>query len=155
MSVNGPADSSSSGDSVNSQDLVPLAVSTIGLAIMLGTAIMAVFLLFNRSMVETLPVTPSAQPDVNQPAATMLMVGVMATLLVPMLTAWGLLAPITVLYRRFGFAMVSGLGALGVSLVAVPAYEIMGIRGLWGLLAASSLAGLMFALKVRAQRSPR
>lgn len=135
------------------RDLVPLAVSTIGLAIMLGTAIMTVFLLVNRSMVQDLPVTPEARPDVYQPAATILLVGVMSTLIIPMITAWGLLAPIEVSYRRFGFAMVSGLGALMVSILAVPANEFMGIRGLVVMLALSLLACLLLGKRVYSVRS--
>ena len=135
------------------RDLVPLAVSTIGLAIMLGTAIMTVFLLLNRSMVQDLPVTPEARPDVYQPAATMLMVGVMATLVVPMIVAWILLAPIDVTYRRFGFSMVSGLGALVVSILAVPANEYLGIQGLVVLLVVSLLACLWFGKRVHTARA--
>jgi hypothetical protein len=110
-------------------------------------------LLFNRSLVEALPPTPDARPDVYQPAATLLMVGVMSTLIVPMVTAWGLLSPIEVTYRRFGFAMVSGLGALMLSILAVPANEFFGIRGLVGLLAVSLLACLLLARRVYALRS--
>ena len=135
------------------RDLVPLAVAVVGLAIMLGTAIMTAFLLLNRSMVEDLPVTPDARPDVYQPAATMLMVGVMCTLIVPMITAWGLLAPIEVTYRRFGFSMVSGLGALAVSILAVPANEFLGLQGLIALLALSLLACLLLTKRVLTVRS--
>jgi hypothetical protein len=135
------------------RDLVPLAVSTIGLAVMLGTAIMTVFLLLNRSMVQDLPITPDARPDVYQPAATMLLVGVMGTLIIPMITAWWLLAPIEVSYRRFGFSMVSGLGALVVSILAVPANEFLGVRGLAGLLALSLVACLLLGNRVYTLRS--
>jgi hypothetical protein len=138
---------------LNERDLVPLAISTIGMAIMLGTAIMTVFLLLNRSMIRELPVTPEARPDVNQPAATMLMAGVLSTLIVPMITAWGLLSPIEATYRRFGFAMVSGLGAIVVSILAVPANEFLGTRGLAGLLVLSLVACLVLARRVFTERS--
>jgi hypothetical protein len=138
---------------LNPRDLVPLAVSTIGMAIMLGTAIMTAFLLLNRSMVRELPVTADARPDVNQPAATLLMAGVMSTLIVPMIAAWGLLSPIDANYRRFGFSMVSGLGAIVVSILAVPAYEWLGNRGLIGLLVLSLLACLLLARRVFTERS--
>jgi hypothetical protein len=104
-------------------------------------------------MVQDLPITPTARPDVYQPAATMLLVGVMCTLIVPMVTAWGLLAPIDVSYRRFGFAMVSGLGALVVSILAVPANEFLGVRGLAGLLALSLVACLLLGKRVYTVRS--
>jgi hypothetical protein len=135
------------------RDLVPLAVSTIGLAIMLGPAIMTVFLLLNRSMVQELPVTPDARPDVNQPAATLLLAGVLCTLIIPMVTAWSLLSPVDVSYRRFGFSMVSGLGAIVVSVLAVPANEFMGSRGLVALLVLSLLACLLLGRRVHAERS--
>jgi lysylphosphatidylglycerol synthetase-like protein (DUF2156 family) len=148
-----PVNSLNPVNPLNQRDLVPLAVSAIGFAIMLGTAIMTVFLLLNRSMVEKLPVTPDARPDVNQPAATLLLVGVLCTLIVPMLTAWGLLSPIEVTYRRFGFAMVSGLGAIVLSILAVPAHEFMGIRGLVALLVLSLVACLLLGRRVYAERS--
>jgi lysylphosphatidylglycerol synthetase-like protein (DUF2156 family) len=140
-------------NSLNPRDLVPLAVSTIGLAIMLGTAIMTVFLLLNRSMVKDLPLTPDARPDAYQPAATMLLVGVLCTLVIPMVTAWGLLGPIEVSYRRFGFAMVSGLGALVVSILAVPANEFLGTTGLLALLALALITCLFLGRRVWVQRS--
>ena len=151
--VTNPGNSLSALNPLTQRDLVPLAVSTMGLAIMVGTAIMTLFLLLNRSMVQDLPMTPDARPDVYQPAATMLMVGVMSTLIVPMVTAWALLAPIEVTYRRFGFSMVSGLGALAVSILAVPANEFLGLQGLIGLLAISLLACLLLAKRVLAVRS--
>ena len=135
------------------RDLVPLAVSTIGLAIMLGTAVMTVFLLLNRAMVKDLPLTPDARPDVYQPAATLLLVGVMCTIVIPMVTAWALLGPIEVSYRRFGFAMVSGLGALVVSILAVPANEFLGSRGLAALLALALLLCLYLGRRVYTHRS--
>lgn len=135
------------------RDLVPLAVSTIGLAIMLGTAIMTVFLLLNRSMIHDLPVTADARPDINQPAANLLLVGVFCTLIVPMVMAWALLSPVDAAYRRFGFAMVSGLGALVMSILAVPANEFLGMRGLGGLLALSLIACLLLGRRVVAERS--
>jgi hypothetical protein len=104
-------------------------------------------------MVKDLPLTPNARPDVYQPAATLLLVGVMCTLVIPMLTAWGLLGPITVAYRRFGFAMVSGLGALVVSILAVPANEFLGVRGLITLLALALIACLFLGRRVWAVRS--
>lgn len=138
---------------VNQRDLVPLAISAIGLAIMLGTALMTAFLLLNRAMVQTLPLDPAARPDVNQPAATILLIGVLATLIIPMVTAWALLSPIEVSYRRFGFSMVSGLGAIVVSTLAVPANEFLGIRGLAGLLAVALVSCLLLARKVRSERA--
>jgi hypothetical protein len=138
---------------LNQRDLVPLAVSTISLAIMVGTAIMTVFLMLNRAMVKDLPLTPDARPDVYQPAATLLLVGVLCTLIIPMVTAWGLLGPIEVSYRRFGFSMVSGLGALVVSILAVPANEFLGIRGLAALLALSLVACLFLGRRVWVHRS--
>ena len=136
-----------------SRDLVPLAVASVGFAIMLGTAVMAVFLLLNRSLVLDLPISPTARPDVNQPAATLLLVGVMCTLVVPMVAAWLLLAPIDVTYRRFGFAMVSGFGALLVSVVSVPLNEWFGMSGLMGLLALSLIGALLLGRKARRERS--
>jgi hypothetical protein len=97
--------------------------------------------------------TPDARPDVYQPAATLLLVGVLCTLIIPMVTAWGLLGPIEVSYRRFGFSMVSGLGALVVSILAVPANEFLGIRGLAALLALSLVACLFLGRRVWVHRS--
>jgi hypothetical protein len=134
-------------------DLVPLAFSTIGFAVMLGTAIMAAFLLINRSLVQDLPLDPEARPDVNQAAASVLLVGALCTLFIPMLTAWILLNPVDALYRRFGFAMVSGFGAIVVSLVSVPLNEYFGQAGLTGLLALSLIGCLVLGRKVIRERA--
>jgi len=135
------------------RDLVPLAVSSIGFCVLLGTAIMTGCLLLNRFLVQDLPASPGARPDVNQPAATVLMIGAASTLIVPALTAWLLLSPVEVTYRRFGFAMVSGFGAIVVSLVSVPINEFLGLGGLAGLLVVSRLACLLLGARIRRERA--
>lgn len=145
-----PADSLNYG---HTSDLVPLAVSTVGLCVLLGAGIMTAFLVLNRVMVQDLPLSPDARPDVYQPAATALLAGLLLTLLTPMVLAWALLAPITATYRRFGFAMVSGLGALLVSFSAVPANELFGLAGLAGLLFLLLLAALVLVRRVYRVRS--
>jgi hypothetical protein len=143
----------SSPQSVNQKDLVPLAFSTIGFAVLLGTAIMTACLLVNRVLVQDLPAVAAVRPDVNQPAATVLLAGALATLIAPMLTAWMLLSPVDVTYRRFGFSMVSGFGAIVVSLVSVPVNEFLGMAGLAGLLVLSLLLMLLLGRKVSRERA--
>ena len=133
------------------KDLVPLAFSTVGLGVLLGTAIMTGFLLVNRALVQQLP--SSATPDANQPAATALIVGAMGTLIVPVLTSWALLSPIDSAYRRGGLSMVSGFGAILVSLISVPLNEAFGVAGLVGLLTASLVACLLLSRTVMRERT--
>lgn len=132
------------------RDLIPLAFSTVGFSVLLGTAIMTVFLLINRAMVQD--ISPNATPDVNQPAANVLLVGALATLVVPALTTWVLLSPVDSSYRRGGLSMVSGFGAIMVSLVSVPLNEFGGQRGLAGLLGVSLLLALLVSRKVVRER---
>lgn len=128
------------------RDYVPLAVSSVGFGVLLGTAIMTGCLLLNRWLVQDLP-APTATPDVNQPAANILLAGALATIIVPVLVSWMLLAPIGFAYRRFGLAMVSGFAAFLLSLLSVPVNEMLGVNGLAALFLLA-LLGAMFLFRV-------
>lgn len=132
------------------RDLIPLAFSTVGFSILLGTAIMSLFLLINRAMVRDLG--PNATPDVNQPAANVLLVGAFCTLIIPALATWALLSPVDSSYRRGGLAMVSGFGAILVSLLSIPLNELGGQLGLVGLLVGSLVVALLVSRKVVHER---
>ena len=133
------------------RDYVPLAVSTVGFSVLLGTALMTGCILVNRWLIRDLPV--SATPDPNQPAATVLLAGMLATLFVPVLVAWTLLAPIGLAYRRFGLAMVSGFAAFLLSLLSVPINEALGIPGLVGSFLLALLGALLLFRSVKRARS--
>lgn len=139
-----------SGPPAPTRDYVPFALATVGFAVLLGTAVMSGFLLANRAMV--LDLGPSGRPDPAQPAANILLIGAMATLFVPALVTWNLLAPIGSAYRRGGLAMVSAFGAIVVSLVSIPLNEWLGPRGLV-LMLVLALAGV--AVLGRAVRRTR
>ncbi|MEO8200458.1 MAG: hypothetical protein ABI679_08070 [Gemmatimonadota bacterium] len=111
---------------------------------------MTIFLLINRAMVQDLP--PNATPDVNQPAANFLLAGAFCTLIIPALVTWSLLSPIDSTYRRGGLSMVSGFGAIMVSLLGVPFNEFAGQQGLVGLLVGSLILALLIARKVFRER---
>ncbi|MEO8294370.1 MAG: hypothetical protein ABI613_02565 [Gemmatimonadota bacterium] len=131
-------------------DPIPLAISSVALSVLLGTAIMSIFLLVNRSMVRGLPA--NGAPDVNQPAANLLLVGAFATLILPALATWNLLAPLNSAYRRGGLAMVSAFGAILVSLLSMPLNELAGVWGLVGLLAGALVLALAVSRKVLRER---
>ena len=133
------------------RDFVPLAFSTVGFSILLGTAIMSGFLLINRALVQDLP--QSATPDVNQPAAVALFAGSLCTLIVPALVAWALLSPVDSAYRRGGLSMVAGFGAILVSLASIPLNEFFGMGGLVGLLATSLAGCTLLGRKVMRERA--
>jgi hypothetical protein len=135
------------------RDYVPLAVYTVGFSILLGTALMTGAILLNRWLVRDLPPIATAIPDVNQPAATVLLVGSLVTLFVPVLLAYYLLAPIGYAYRRFGLAMVSGFAAFLLSLVSVPLNETLGVPGLAGFFLAAVLGALLLFRSVRRARA--
>lgn len=134
------------------KDHVPLAVSTVSFSVLLGTTLMTGALLLNRWLVLELPATPTAIPDANQPAATVLLVGSLVTLVVPILLSFHLLAPIGYAYRRFGLAMVSGFAAFLLSLVSVPLNEALGVPGLAGLFLVALLGALLLFRSVKRTR---
>ena len=140
-------------DGVVPRDHVPLAVSTVGFSILLGTVIMTGTILLNRWLVRDLPPVATAIPDVNQPAATVLLVGSLVTLFAPVLLAYYLLAPIGYAYRRFGLAMVSGFAAFLLSLVSVPLNEALGVPGLAGFFVIAVLGALLVFRSVRRARA--
>jgi hypothetical protein len=131
-------------------DPIPLAISSVGFSVLLGTALMSSFLIINRVMVRDLP--SNGTPDVNQPAANLLLIGAFCTLILPALATWNLLSPIDSSYRRGGLAMVSGFGAILVSLVSIPLNEAGGMAGLAGLLAGSLILALLVSRKVLRER---
>lgn len=139
--------------SSTSKDYVPLAVSTVGFSVLLGTAIMTTALVLNRLLVQDLPATANAIPDPNQPAANVVLVGALATLFVPTIVGYSLLAPIGYAYRRFGLAMVGGFGSILLSFLGVPVNEMLGLNGLIGLLVLSLLLAAVLFRSVRRHRS--
>lgn len=127
-------------------DRITLAFRTLGFTLLLGAAVMTGFLLANRLMIHDLG--PGGTPDVNQPAALMLVLGVTFTLMVPATLAWGLLAPLESAFRRGGLAMVSGLGSLALSMLAIPANQFFGIAGLVVMLAVTGAGAAVMGRKV-------
>jgi hypothetical protein len=136
------------------KDYVPLAVSTVGFSVLLGSAIMTSALILNRLLVQDLPPTANAIPDPNQPAANVLLAGALLTLFVPTLAAYNLLAPIGYAYRRFGLAMVGGFGSILLSFLGVPVNEMLGLNGLIGFLVLSLLLGALLFRSVLRHRAP-
>ncbi|MEP7327089.1 MAG: hypothetical protein ABI836_14155 [Gemmatimonadota bacterium] len=135
------------------KDYVPLAVSTVSFCILTGTTLMTGAILLNRWLVRELPPNATAIPDVNQPAATVLLIGSLVTLFAPVVLAYYLLAPIGYAYRRFGLAMVSGFAAFLLSLLSVPLNEALGVPGLAGLFLATLLGALLLFRSVRRARA--
>ena len=127
-------------------DFIPLAFRAVGFSVLLGTAIMSGFLVANRLLVRDMPA--NATPSLDQPAALMLIFGVLLTMTIPAVAAWTILAPLGSAYRRGGLAMVSALGALLVSLASVPVNEMLGLRGLAGFLLLALLGAIVMWRRV-------
>ena len=127
-------------------DHVTLAFRAIGFCVLFGTAIMTAFLLANRLLVKGVP--QGATPSFDQPAALVLVFGVMFTLMVPAAAAWVILAPLGSAYRRGGLAMVSGLGSLLLSALTVPINQLVGTRGLASLLGLALVGSLVMWRRV-------
>ncbi|MGH7658343.1 MAG: hypothetical protein ACREL6_08910 [Gemmatimonadales bacterium] len=99
---------------------------------LLGTGLMAITLLIVR--VTIVPHAEGTVPNLDQPAAMVLLGGTLVSLMAASVTAWTLLAPIGSFYRRGGLAIVCGFGTLLVSQVSVLLHQFFGKAGLVGLL---------------------
>lgn len=113
-------------------DPVSLAIRSVVFCTTAGALIMTGFLLANRLVVRD--VAQGGTPTLDQPAALLLILGVVFTVALPAALGWLVLAPLGSAYRRGGLAMAGGLGGLVASTVTVPVNELFGTPGLAGLL---------------------
>ncbi len=130
-----------------SGDLVVLAIRSVALGILFGTAVVALTLWGVRTLQLSSPPEP---PQLGSAPGMLLVAGTFGGLLAGGTVAWSLMAPIGSLYRRGALSMVSGFGTLVVSLLTIPLDRSLGRAGLL-LLAFACAAGCLW-LGLRARR---
>jgi hypothetical protein len=130
-----------------SGDLVVLAIRSVALGVLFGTAVVALTLWGVRTLQLSSPPEP---PQLGSAPGMLLVAGTFGGLLAGGAVAWSLMAPIGSLYRRGALSMVSGFGTLVVSLLAIPLDRSLGRAGLL-LLALACAAGCLW-LGLRARR---
>jgi len=79
--------------------------------------------------------------------------GTLAGILLAGFAAWGLLGPITSLYRRGGLAMVCAFATVLVMLICIPVNQWFGRNGLVMLLAGFGLAAALLGRRAQRLRS--
>lgn len=140
------SDSDSSAREPPARGLVALVAWSLGLAILLGVAIIGTSLWIVVTLQAGKP--PSDVPDTSGTAFTVLVGGTFLGAVTAAGVAWHLLQPIGSAYRRGSFAMVSAFATLVVMLLAIPAHRLLGPPGLVGLVAACAVGCLAFARQI-------
>jgi hypothetical protein len=130
-----------------SGELVVLAIRSVVLGVLFGTAVIALALWGVRTLQLSSPPEP---PQLGSAPGMLLVAGTFGGLLAGGAVAWSLMAPIGSLYRRGALSMVSGFGTLVVSLLTIPLDRSLGRAGLL-LLALACAAGCLW-LGLRARR---
>jgi len=126
--------------------LVGLVASTLGLAILLGVAIIGASLWVVVTLQAGKP--PSDVPDTSGPAFTVLVGGTFLGAAAAAGVTWSLLQPIGSAYRRGSFAMVSAFATLVAMLLAIPAHRLLGPTGLVGLVVLCGVGCAFFGRRV-------
>jgi len=126
--------------------LVGLVASTLGLAILLGVAIIGASLWVVVTLQAGKP--PSDVPDTSGPAFTVLVGGTFLGAAAAAGVTWSLLQPIGSAYRRGTLAMVSAFATLVAMLLAIPAHRLLGPPGLVGLVVLSGVGCAVFGRQV-------
>jgi len=127
-------------------DLVVLAIRSVTLGILIGTAVVAVALWGVRTLQLSSPPEP---PQLGSPPGVLLVAGTFGGLLTAGVVAWTLMAPIGSYYRRGALAMVSGFGTLVVSVLTIPLDRAFGRTGLMLLALACAAGSLWLGLRAR------
>ena len=136
------------GSDAPDKDYVGLAVAWMSSGITSGTAVIAATLWAVRSMM--VDAAPSTTPDLNSPAANLLLTGTLAGILLAAVVTWRFLAPVGSTYRQGGLSMVAAFATIVVSLLAMPVDLLIGRWGVLGL--ATLFALLAWRLARRARR---
>ncbi len=139
-------DSDGSTGEAPTHGLVGLVAWTLGLAILLGVAIIAASLWIVVTLQAGRP--PSDVPDTSGAAFTVLVGGTFLGAGTAAAVTWSLLRPIGSAYRRGSFAMVSAFATLVVMLLAIPAHRLLGPPGLVGLVAGCAVGCVVFARRI-------
>jgi hypothetical protein len=130
------------------RDRPGLVLRTLLGATLAGTSSVALVLWGVRAVIAG---RPPAEPAANGPAFPLLVGGVLASALLAAGLAWWRLSPLTAIWRRGVFTMVSALGTIVGALVATPVHYYYGERGL---LAMSGSAALVALIALRSAGAP-
>ncbi len=115
-------------------------------ATLAGTSSVALVLWGVRLLVASR--APAADTAAAGPAFPVLVGGVLASMLLAAGLAWWRLAPLTAMWRRGVFAMISALGTIVGALAATPLHYRFGDRGLLSL-AGAAFVGAILMLRPR------
>jgi hypothetical protein len=130
------------------RDRPGLVLRTLLGATLAGTSSVALVLWGVRTVIAG---RPAAEPAANGPAFPLLVGGVLASALLAAGLAWWRLSPLTAIWRRGVFTMVSALGTIVGALVATPVHYYYGEKGL---LAMAGSAALVAFIALRLAAAP-
>ncbi|HUL70371.1 MAG TPA: hypothetical protein VLT17_09090 [Gemmatimonadales bacterium] len=137
-------------ESVTAEDtgghLVVLAIRSVALGMLIGSAVIALVLWGVRTLQLS---SPPESPQLGSAPGVLLVAGTFGGLFMGGAVAFRLMAPIGSLYRRGALAMVSGFGTLVVSLVTIPLDRALGRTGLLFQALACALGCLWLARRAR------
>lgn len=119
------------------RDRPGLVLRTLIGATLAGTSSVALVLWGVRTLIARQ--APVATPAATGAAFPLLVGGVLASTLLAAGLAWWRLAPLTAVWRRGVFSMISALGTMVGAIVATPVHYHFGDRGLLLLAAAAAL----------------
>jgi hypothetical protein len=134
------------------EDFVPLAWTSIGFGILLGTALVAVVLLGVRALVAQGP--PTDTPDPGQPAAVLLIFGTLGACALAGISCWTAMAPVPT-YRRGGLSMVAAFATIVMALLLAPVNELAGPVGLGGVALVCGALAWRLGKRIQALRTER
>jgi hypothetical protein len=126
--------------------LVVLAIRSVALGMLIGSAVIALALWGVRTLQLS---SPPESPQLGSAPGVLLVAGTFGGLFMGGAVAFRLMAPIGSLYRRGALAMVSGFGTLVVSLVTIPLDRALGRTGLLLQALACALGCLWLARRAR------
>lgn len=139
------------GADAPTQDYVGLAMAAMGLAIMAGTAVIAVVTWTVRTVQAYQPAPPAGELGL---AGTVLLAGTMLGLLVSAAIVWTALTPVRSPYRQGGLAMATVFATILVSFIATfVADNFLGRTGLLILTGVASVIAWMAARAVARERA--
>jgi hypothetical protein len=122
------------------RDRPGLVVRTLLGATLAGTSSVALVLWGVRTLIANQP--PAVQSPATGPAFPLLVGGVLSSALLAAGVAWWRLAPLTAIWRRGVFSMISALGTIVGALAATPIHYHFGDKGLLILAAGTALIAI-------------
>ena len=134
------------------RDRPGLVVRTLLGATLAGTSSVALVLWGVRTLVANQ--APAGQPAASGPAFPLLVGGVLVSALAGAGLAWWRLSPLTAIWRRGVFSMISALGTIVGALAATPVHYYYGERGLLAMAAGTALVAATVLRSTTTPSSP-